>query len=85
MTIMTYISASVANKPRKKTTGNKNRKNKRKGNKSKEVQSWNEWEASMKKPECGSWIAGTIPMRDIKKMKWGDIDDLTDEEFGYYT
>lgn len=78
MTIMTYVSCSVAN------TKTKNRKNKKKGNKAKEVQSWDEWESSMKKPVGGTWIPGTIPMSIIKKMKWGDIDDLTDEEFGYF-
>ena len=35
-------------------------------------------------PQHGKWVHGTIPMSTIRKMKWGDIDNLTDEEFGYY-
>lgn len=30
------------------------------------------------------YIAGTIPWADIQKMKWGDIDELTDEEYGFF-
>lgn len=36
------------------------------------------------KPHHGKWVHGTIPMSTIRRMKWGDIDELTDEEFGYY-
>ena len=36
------------------------------------------------KSQQGKWIHGTIPMSTIRRMKWGDIDELTDEEFGYY-
>lgn len=36
------------------------------------------------KPRHGKWVHGTIPMSTIRRMKWGDIDELTDEEFGYY-
>ena len=36
------------------------------------------------KTRHGKWVHGTIPMSTIRKMKWGDIDELTDEEFGYY-
>ena len=34
--------------------------------------------------QYGKWVCGTIPMETIKKMKWGDIDELTDEEYGYF-
>lgn len=30
------------------------------------------------------WVKGTIPMDKIQRMKWGDLNDLTDEEFGYF-
>lgn len=30
------------------------------------------------------WVPGTIPMRTIRKMKWGDLNNLTDEEYGYF-
>mgnify|MGYP006889529972 CR=1 FL=1 len=36
------------------------------------------------KTRHGKWVHGTIPMSSIRRMKWGDIDELTDEEFGYY-
>ena len=36
------------------------------------------------KTRHGKWVHGTIPMSTIRRMKWGDIDELTDEEFGYY-
>lgn len=82
---MTYVSSSsAANGIINKPHGNKNKRNKKRGNKAKEVQSWEEWESSTKNPEGGSWIPGTIPMSIIKTMKWGDIDELTNEEFGYF-
>tara|TARA_B100001287_G_C22633716_1_gene506466 strand:- start:1040 stop:1375 length:336 start_codon:yes stop_codon:yes gene_type:complete len=31
-----------------------------------------------------TWVKGTIPMKIIKKMKWGDLNELTDEEYGYF-
>jgi len=34
--------------------------------------------------QYGKWVRGTIPMKIIKQMKWGDIDELTDEEYGYF-
>ena len=36
------------------------------------------------KTQHGKWVHGTIPMSTIRKMKWSDIDELIDEEFGYY-
>ena len=36
------------------------------------------------KTRHGKWVHGTIPMSTIRRMKWGDIDELTNEEFGYY-
>ena len=36
------------------------------------------------KPRHGKWVHGTIPMSTIRRMKWGEIDELADEEFGYY-
>lgn len=32
----------------------------------------------------GKWICGTIPQSEINKMPWGLLDELTDEEYGYY-
>ena len=36
------------------------------------------------KSQHGKWVHGTIPMSTIRRMNWGDIDELTEEEFGYY-
>ena len=63
------------------------KKNKKTGNKSKEVLFWDDMPDSKENPKnmnTGKWIPGSIPMSEIRKMKWGDIDDLTDEEFGFY-
>ena len=72
----------------KNQTKNKRRQTK-KGNKAKEVQSWDDIERIengfiIPKTSFGKWIQGTIPMKNIVKMKWGDIDELTEQEFGYY-
>ena len=56
------------------------RTRKKRGNKAKEVQSWDD----QPRTTCGKWVEGTIPMKTIMKMKWGDIDELSDEEFGHY-
>ena len=63
------------------------KKNKKSGNKSKEVLFWDDMPDSKENPKnmnTGKWVLGSIPMSEIKKMKWGDVDDLTDEEFGFY-
>jgi len=30
------------------------------------------------------WVPGTIPIKSIREMKWGDLNELSDEEYGYF-
>lgn len=60
------------------------RTRKKRGNKAKEVQSWDDMENDQPRTTFGKWVEGTIPMKTIMKMKWGDIDELSDEEYGHY-
>ena len=97
--ICTY--ASHNNKVKRNMNSNKKRK--QKGNKSKEVQYWddlpetkpqmgiiyengNENGNNKSKTETkkGYWVKGTVHPSIIKCMPWGDLNELTDEEFGYY-
>ena len=74
------------------------KKRKQKGNKAKEVESWDDIDGKNCKTTNvsstpsetggiklkGKWICGTIPQSEINKMPWGLLDELTDEEYGYY-
>lgn len=78
-------------KPSTTSTMSKNqKKRKQRGNKAKQVTSWDDMcdvESSNTKSTQkaqGHWVPGTIPQSVIKKMPWGDLDELTDEEFGYW-
>ena len=30
------------------------------------------------------WVPGTVSRKAIQQMKWGDLNELTDEEYGYF-
>jgi hypothetical protein len=69
---------------------NKQKKRKQRGNKAKEVASWdiieNETQQAKKAQKAqGHWVPGTIPQSVINKMPWGDLDELTNEEYGYWS
>jgi hypothetical protein len=73
---------------------NKQKKRKQRGNKAKEVTSWDDIEhetqpqqtQQTQQTQCqGHWVPGTIPQSVINKMPWGDLDELTNEEFGYWS
>lgn len=74
-----------------KTQTQTNKKKNKGKNRSKEVDGWDDIPGygapkvqKQEEKQYGKWVQGTIPMKTIKQMKWGDIDELTDEEFGYY-
>ena len=71
---------------------NKQKKRKQRGNKAKEVTSWDNIENETQPLQTqqtqkaqGHWVPGTIPQSVINKMPWGDLDELTNEEYGYWT
>ena len=78
----------------KNTQTQKNKKKRKTTNKAKEVKDWETWETMTKQENSTKtstsknikmvWVPGTIPMKIIKKMKWGDLNELTDEEYGYF-
>lgn len=88
-----FTSASTMKKNQ-----NKQKKRKQRGNKAKEVTSWYDirddeplntntksTQNPTQKVQCqGHWVPGTIPQSVINKMPWGDLDELTNEEFGYW-
>ena len=69
---------------------NKQKKRKQRSNKAKQVTSWdiieNETQQTQQTQKAqGHWVPGTIPQSVINKMPWGDLDELTNEEYGYWT
>ena len=92
---MKYMSKAKA---QTQVNSSKINKKKNKGkNRSKEVDGWDdipgysaskaqarETDKNEAQGQYGKWVRGTIPMKTIKQMKWGDINDLTDEEYGYF-
>ena len=77
--------------PRNSEKAKKNKK-RRTTNKSKEVKDWEDMPTISKKEENKAtesqkrmvWVPGTISMKTIREMPWGDLNELTDEEYGYF-
>jgi hypothetical protein len=73
------------------SSSKKNRKNKNK-NKPREVTSWddidengNQTQQPQKQEKRQKFIPPKYTQEEIKKMKWADIDEISDEDFyGYF-
>lgn len=91
---MTYYKYSSNNNKTQQSASQKRRKNKQK-NKSREVKSWDDIDETgnqiqqnqqhQKSQKTQIFIPPKYTQDEIKRMKWADIDEMSDEDFyGYF-
>ena len=71
------------------TASSSHKKRKNKKNKSKEVQGWDDMDYDgnkiSPKQVARKYIPPKYTFKELKKMEWGDIDEIPDDEYyGYF-